>query len=139
MPIDIQPAEDRIYLAQWTGVVKFQEIIGAIKQSDQYAEERGEERYIVVMDAKDLRSVPFDVTSINQAIRTNSRAQGYLIVNPPPIGQALATLVGILAPFPIETFKDTDAALARARQIRDGQPPASQADADQFGKSSPKK
>ena len=117
MTIIVEVIEPRVHMGKWVGNVTMSEILEATEKTQQDATDNNYETYIFVIDARELQSFPFEISSLGKVTKINSTSLAYVILGAP---RWTRNITKILRLFSVQDFihvETYEQALETARSI----------------------
>jgi hypothetical protein len=118
MTIYIEHPEPYIIHARWQGVVTLDEIFEAGQEAYETIAEHGLDAYIHIIDGREVDRVPFEMRLLGKVIQRDKLVRHYIILGAPAWTKTITRIVGMLSRIPMEHYEDYDAAIERAREVR---------------------
>jgi hypothetical protein len=116
MPIKVSRIEPRIYRVDYIGRVQQQDILAA--KLPQLAAEHGEDDCIMIIDATQMESFPFDIIHLTQARENEYKIlRGVVIVAAPELMKRLTDVLEPIVTLPIRHVDLYAKALIEARAM----------------------
>lgn len=117
MPIEVSHVTSHLYLNVASGVAKMEDIGGALQEMERLATQNGEEFYVIVSDATDVKNIPFDLKALRRLVERDRRVVAILFVKPTYLVNVAVNILSRVSPMIMQPYPTRDAALQRAHQI----------------------
>jgi len=115
MPTTTERIEPGIYLANWIDHVSIEDVFAAGAGISALAKEDGVSRFITVIDASVVKTIPFDLRMLTKTV--DPRTIAILALNAPIAGEIMGRMFNSMMPIKAEFFRDYDLLMERAHEL----------------------
>ncbi|MGB7340676.1 MAG: hypothetical protein WBC91_17390 [Phototrophicaceae bacterium] len=120
MPTVVERIDVGIYQSSWIGIVKIEEVFDARDQIERLADADHCEKFIIIINGTQAKSIPMDLRMLTQTINKGTIAN--LVLDAPFAGMLMGRMVNKIMPMQTEFFTDWDKLLERAHALFQGTP-----------------
>lgn len=117
MPIMLEVVEPQIHLGKWIGDIRLGEIFEATKITQKHAIDNGYRDYVFIIDAREFKSIPFEIRMLGKAAQIDNTALAYVVLGAPSWTRSVTRLVSLFSPQDYIHVDDYDVAIQTARDI----------------------
>jgi len=118
MPVEAKFIEKGIYLSKWVGVISGDEVVLSQEQVLALADEHGDEKYVLIIDATQFKRVQLTFQSVRDLMkRNNKRLLGYIVVGMTFATQIVSKSFSVVVQLPYHFAHNEDEAREMALRI----------------------